>query len=185
MLFNLSNDIAEKTNLAAQEPELVSELDVLIEKFLSETKAVVPLPNPAFDPAMYHPELEGKLTYWDARDCKVVVRDGIAYITNIGRPGILLFPASKHSGASTTTFRIKAKARRYRLGWGMPIPADIDERSTRFTLKSDDWQEVTVHIPSQGQLGMVRLYLRMQEQPVEIDWIEIKSINGKRTRIEF
>jgi arylsulfatase A-like enzyme len=35
-------------------------LDALIEKFLTDTKAVVPVPNPAFDPAKYHPELEGQ-----------------------------------------------------------------------------------------------------------------------------
>ncbi len=59
LLFNLRDDLGEKNNLAAQKPELVAELDALIETFLTETKAVVPVPNPAFDPAKYHPELEG------------------------------------------------------------------------------------------------------------------------------
>jgi len=62
LLFNLRDDLSEKTDLAAQKPELVSELDALIEKFLADTKAVVPVVNPAFDPAKYHPELEGKQT---------------------------------------------------------------------------------------------------------------------------
>ena len=62
LLFNLRDDLGEKNNLAAQRPELVRELDALIEKFLSDTRAVVPVPNPAFDPAQYHPELEGKQT---------------------------------------------------------------------------------------------------------------------------
>jgi arylsulfatase A-like enzyme len=62
MLFNLSDDISEKNNLAKQKPELVTELDALIDSFLSATKAVVPILNPAFDPAKYHPELEGKQT---------------------------------------------------------------------------------------------------------------------------
>jgi hypothetical protein len=185
MLFNLRDDIGEATNLAAQKPQLVTELDALIDTFLSETKAVVPIPNPAFDPAMYHPELEGKLTNWAARDCKAVVSDGIAHITHIGDPGFLMFPASKHSGASTATFRIKAKARPYRLDWGIPRPIEANERSTRFTLKGGDWQEVTVPIPAEGPLGIVRLYLSKQEQPVEIDWFEIKSGNGERTRMEF
>ena len=60
LLFNLRDDLSEKTDLAARKPELVSELDALIEKFLADTKAVVPVVNPAFDPAKYHPELEGK-----------------------------------------------------------------------------------------------------------------------------
>jgi len=62
LLFNLRDDLSEKEDLAARKPELVSELDALIEEFLADTKAVVPVVNPAFDPAKYHPELEGKQT---------------------------------------------------------------------------------------------------------------------------
>lgn len=60
LLFNLRDDLGETNNLAAQRPELVRELDALIEHFLAETGAVVPKPNPAFNPAKYRPELEGK-----------------------------------------------------------------------------------------------------------------------------
>lgn len=60
VLFNLRDDLGEKSNLAGQRPELVSELDALIEGFLAGAKAVVPIPNPAFDPTKYRPELEGK-----------------------------------------------------------------------------------------------------------------------------
>ena len=59
LLYNLQDDIGEKENLALQKPELVTELNVLIDDFLTETDAVVPIPNPEFDPAKYHPELEG------------------------------------------------------------------------------------------------------------------------------
>jgi arylsulfatase A-like enzyme len=60
LLFNLRDDLSETNNLATQKPELVTELDALIETFLNDTKAVVPVPNPAFDPSKYRPELEGK-----------------------------------------------------------------------------------------------------------------------------
>jgi hypothetical protein len=59
LLYNVRDDIGEKENLALQKPELVTELNLLIDDFLSETNAVVPIPNPEFDPAKYHPELEG------------------------------------------------------------------------------------------------------------------------------
>ena len=59
-LFNLREDLGEKNDLAAKEPERVKALDALIEKFLADTKAVVPVPNPAFNPAAYHPEDEGQ-----------------------------------------------------------------------------------------------------------------------------
>lgn len=185
-MFNLSNDIGETTNLAAQKPQLVAALDALIERFLSDTKAVVPVPNPAFDPAKYDPELEGKLTNWEARNCTSVVKDGIVHITtNTSVNASLFFSALKHSGPSTITFRIKAKAGIYNLDWRIPGPIAINDQSVRFTLKGDDWQEVTVQVPARGALGIVRLYLPMQQQPVDIDWIEIRSSNGKLTRTDF
>ncbi len=58
-LYDLKADIGETKNLAAERPELVSELDNLIEEFLMETEAVVPTANPAFDVSKYRPELEG------------------------------------------------------------------------------------------------------------------------------
>jgi arylsulfatase A-like enzyme len=60
LLFDLGKDLGEQHNLAATEPQRVAEMDALIENFLQRTNAVRPVPNPAFDPAKYRPELEGK-----------------------------------------------------------------------------------------------------------------------------
>jgi hypothetical protein len=204
LLFNLRDDLGEKNNLAAQKPELVAELDAMIEKFLLETKAVVPAPNPAFDPAKYHPELEGKqqpkakakapakgkddavpsLQGWKARDCKAAVKDGVLRITDIGDACFLGMSASKHSGPSTARFRIKAKAGSSHFDW-LANGTEGKAHRADFTLKGGDWEDVTVQIPATGPLGIVRLYLPMQEQVIEIDWIEIQSSEGKPTRTEF
>ncbi|MCL5271641.1 MAG: sulfatase-like hydrolase/transferase [bacterium] len=50
-LYNLKDDIGETKNLADAMPDRVKELDALIARFLRETKAVIPIPNPAYDPA--------------------------------------------------------------------------------------------------------------------------------------
>jgi arylsulfatase A-like enzyme len=60
LLFNLRDDLAEQNNLVTKEPHRVRAMDLLIEQFLSETKAVVPVPNPAFNPATYQPQNEGR-----------------------------------------------------------------------------------------------------------------------------
>ena len=49
-LYNLKNDIGETRDLSAEQPDRVKALDALIEKFLADTKAVVPKPNPKFNP---------------------------------------------------------------------------------------------------------------------------------------
>jgi arylsulfatase A-like enzyme len=61
-LFHLREDLGEQHDLAGKFPARVQELDALIEAFLADTGAVVPLPNPNFDPARYDPEAEGKAT---------------------------------------------------------------------------------------------------------------------------
>jgi hypothetical protein len=209
LLFNLREDLGEKNNLAPQKPELVAELDAMIEAFLTDTKAVVPVPNPAFDPAKYRPELEGKqqpkgkakastkpaakgkddgdpaLQGWKARDCKTAVKDGILHLTHIGSEGFLGFAAGKHSGPTTAKFRIKAKAGTSHFDW-LPGGVGSQQKRVDFTLKGGEWEAITVELPAEGPLGIVRLYLPMQEQPVEIDWIELISQNGSQpTRTGF
>lgn len=203
LLFNLREDLGEKNNLAAQKPELVAELDALIETFLADTKAVVPVPNPKFDPAQYHPELEGKsqpkgkakapakdvadpaLQGWKARDCTAKVQNGVLKLTKLGDAAFLGFAAGKHNGPTTLKARIKAQAGTSHVDW---LPQGVEGKAKRsdFTLKGGDWEEITVELPAEGPLGIVRLYLPMQETPVEIDWIELTSKNGsKPTRTGF
>ncbi len=47
-LYNLKDDIGEGKNLAAEKPEIVKELNELINQFLKETQAVVPTRNPKY-----------------------------------------------------------------------------------------------------------------------------------------
>ncbi len=58
-LFHLSQDTAEQTDLSLEQPQKVSELDALIDDFLTSTQAVLPLPNQKFDSSKYRSELEG------------------------------------------------------------------------------------------------------------------------------
>jgi len=60
LLYDLDADIGETTNLADRYPKQVKRMDNLIGEHLKETGAVVPLPNPDFDPEQYRPELIGK-----------------------------------------------------------------------------------------------------------------------------
>lgn len=47
-LYNLKDDIGESNNLAAKMPARVRELNVLLEAFIRDTKAVLPQRNPAY-----------------------------------------------------------------------------------------------------------------------------------------
>lgn len=56
-LYNLKDDLGEMRNLAAGMPEKVKELDHLLDCFLRETRAVLPKPNPKYDPTARRPEV--------------------------------------------------------------------------------------------------------------------------------
>ena len=58
-LYNIKNDISERTDLASFYPEKVAELDKMIEDFLNDTKAPHPVANPAFQLEKYKPEQIG------------------------------------------------------------------------------------------------------------------------------
>jgi arylsulfatase A-like enzyme len=213
LLFNLREDLGEKNNVASQKPELVSELDARITDFLTDTQAVVPIPNPAFDPAKYRPELEGQprlrekpqakpraqpavkddgdpaLQGWKARNCTATVKNGVLRVGNVTDASFLGFAAGKHSGASTVRLRVKAGGGVSHFDW---LPGGVQDQahSVPFTLGGGDWQEIAIEVPATGPLGIVRIYLPKQAQPaetdwIEIDWIEITSKTGKPTRTEF
>ncbi len=50
-LYDLSSDIGESKNLAADQADMVKVMDAMIEDYLEETGAVSPVPNPNFDAA--------------------------------------------------------------------------------------------------------------------------------------
>lgn len=204
LLFNLREDLGEKNDLVAQQSALITELDALIEKFLADTKAVVPVPNPAFDTAQYHPELEGQptpkrkvasqpqaenpddpLQGWKARNCVADVKSGILTVSKLSDASFLGFSAAKHSGPSTVKLRIKAAAGDSHLDW-LPNGLQDKAQTVLYKLTGGDWQELTIAIPATGPLGIVRVYLPKRDHPIEIDWIEIESKpDGKLTRTGF
>jgi arylsulfatase A-like enzyme len=210
-LFNLREDISETKNLASQNPDLVKELDGIIHQFLEETHAVLPMPNPAFDPSKYQPELEGKPTKksdakqkpgktskssvnddsdpalkgWKARGCTAKAAQGILRVSKLVDVSFLGFSANRHSGPSSVTMRIQAQPGESHIDW-LPGGTQDKAQSVAFKIESNDWQEITVAIPASGPLGIVRVYLPKQATPIEIDWIEIVSkANSHTTRSDF
>ncbi len=185
-LYNLKDDLGETTDLSAAQPERVKELDARITKFLADTRAVVPLPNPAWrvdapagDPAKSEAAAD-PLDGWKARSCEASVAEGIVTVKGTGAAPFLGFGAGRMAGATV----VKLRARSTSDGTGkiewLPKPQAADEaKSVPFELTGGDWQEVSVKVPAEGPLGILRVYLPAQKEPVMLDWIEIQ--NGKTT----
>jgi hypothetical protein len=159
-------------------------LNDLISGFLRDTEAVVPVRNPAYDPDTANPDpLQG----WKARGCEATVRDGA--VTVIGKSNAPFLGVALGRIQGPAVLRLRARSRcggEGKIEW---LPAGTagrpgDARSVPFTMPEGDWHELRVDVPGQGRLGIVRVYLPAQEQPVEIDWIELAA-GGKPRKWDF
>lgn len=191
-LFNIATDLSEKTDLAAQEPQRVKELDARIEAFLRETHAVLPLPNPAFNPAAYRPELEGvqqkelpkpgpeAQTDWKARNCTVTFTNGAVTVRGTSDAPFLGFPAGNSQGPAIVRLRARAAASGPGRVEVVPAAGQSFAQSVPFELKGGDWQVLKVDVPATFPLNIMRIYLPAQKQPVEVNWVELKTASEKQ-----
>ena len=175
-------NIGESSNVAHAEPRRVRELNALIDGFLKDTDAVVPVRNPGYGKAVA--EAGDPLQGWKARQCEAVIRDGIVTVTPTARgvePFLGVAPGAR--GPSVVTFRVRGKkGGAGKVEWLKPAGDGKagSPRSVPFTVEPGEWQSVSVAIPEQGPLGIVRLYLPAQQQAVELDWVELKGAGSSR-----
>ncbi len=178
-LFNLKDDIGESKNLAAAMPEKVRELDALIDAFVRDTRALYPRPNPAYkapDPA----------TGLVPKSCKAAVVPGALRVEAEGQASFLGTAAVKHAGPLTLKLRARSAAGGPgRVQWVVQGKEDFNApgQTVPFDLPAGEkWQDITVTVPVNGPLRIVRLYLPADRSPVEIASIRWLDAAGKPVR---
>lgn len=171
-LYNLEDDLSETTNLAAQQPERVKELDALIDGFLAETRPVLPKPNPAYDPAAVL--LDG---WWAVRGGSVTVRDGsLAFDATGGLATLAVMSLKAGSGPVAVSWRMRSTAGGpVRAFWNNPGEGSFKaERAVAVPFAHDgEWHEVTVTLPVTGVLNGIRIDPCNSPGAVAIDWIRV------------
>ena len=188
-LYNLKDDLGEANNRAAEKPELTKELNGMISNFLKETDAVIPKLNPNYSkdvaakPAAKTGE-KALLDGWTARKCDASVKDGI--LTMIGKSEL---PFLGIGAASHGPGEIKLKARCANGGdgkieWIEPGKTQETAKSVPFKLNPGDWQEIVIKLPADATIGILRVYLPAEKQPVELDWVDLKT-EKKSKRWDF
>lgn len=190
-LYNLRDDLSEANDLSARMPEKVKELSTLIESFLADTGATYPRPNPAYKPtaAKVAPKSTDPLNGWKERGCKATLADGILSMKATGRPGtaFLGHGMARLSGPAVVKLRVRSETG----GTGKIdcLPNTSADPSvvisTPLEIKAGDWQELKLDLSTTGALGTLRLYLPVNDKPVEIDSIEIAPVKGKAQRWDF
>lgn len=194
LLYDLSKDPGETTNLAEASPGLVAELDGLIDAFLKETKAVVPIPNPAFDPAKYRPEMEGKQQpkgkakagaksgWTTSQQARLERRDGLTVIVSSGGdPWISAKVPAGAAGPFTLALRLRGKAKGTALVYhATPEDPGYDKlRTVLVDLKHDgSAQDFEVALPS-SRLRSLRLDPASGPGEIVIERLELRDAAGR------
>ncbi len=174
-LYNLRDDLGETKNLAEKMPDKVRELDALIDGFLKDTGALVPIPNPAFEastPAKGKKKSADPLQGWVPKNCKATIVDGALRVEAEGRNPFIAFARLDQTGPATLRLQTRTSSGgpgrvQWRTAGQEQFPAD--GQTVSFVLPaSGEWRDTSVEMPVSGQLIHLRLYLPAEKAPVEI-----------------
>ncbi len=201
-LFDLSQDIGEQHNLAADHPDHVQRLDSLIDAYIAEANVIIPAANPKFDASQYDPSKIGiqeggfkmppapksdpqpvttfkdpLLKDWLVKNGKVSIEDGILSIGYTTRPAYLA--NAKTNTTAPTQLKLRTRGQgtgniQWRLDGQTDFPTD---QSQSYQVKSSDWQEITIPITSEGRVMQIRIFppISKSHPTAELDWIDIGS----------
>jgi arylsulfatase A-like enzyme len=177
-LYNLKEDIGEKTNLADQYPQKVIELDKLIDGFLANTGALTPQPNPAY---------QAELKCWQgSNDSRVFYQDGKLILTATGNdPFIFTYDVPLVSNPMRLKFKLRSEIQ----GSGFFFYADdratgfSPDKKIAFETNSDgQWREYTMDFLPEGQLKGLRLDPGNAAGRAELEWISLERKYGEVLR---
>ncbi|TVP94606.1 MAG: N-acetylgalactosamine 6-sulfate sulfatase (GALNS) [Planctomycetaceae bacterium] len=169
-LYHLKDDIGERHDRSAEHPELVRELDELIDRFLEATAAVVPLPNPRYDPTAPPPPPRTRRPAASAPPAsrpappRKIGRWNVSGDTSLERVGETLKLISKGGDPWIATtdlpqdlrgpFRVRLRLRSTAAGPAMLYyrttehPQFHRDQTVRFDLRHDGtWQDHEIQLP--------------------------------------
>jgi arylsulfatase A-like enzyme len=180
-LYQLGEDIGESRNLAASRPEIVRELDALIDRHFAETGALVPRANPAFNAtaAVAARPLGG----WVPKGCTAAAgKQGGLVVTGtspkpfLGRAGLKL--------AGPVTLAIEGNGSGpARVQWRTLEQEEFPEQGQveEFSLAAGT-TTVTIDAPS---IAHLRLYLPARQAPVTLEAIDLRPADGRPVSTRF
>ena len=182
-LYNLTRDIGETRNLADQMPDKVKTLDALLARHLAETKALIPFPNPSYDPKAVHPAKVKPVHGWrPSQHAKLSVQHGVMRVECTGGDPFLHTTAVPAVvGPHVLKVRLKCATKGGGAAFWNTVRARQFHRSRRidFPLKHDgQWHEHALELPVKARLVGLRLDPGAAPGLVEIDWIRLCRPDG-------
>jgi arylsulfatase A-like enzyme len=190
-LYNLQDDLGESKNLAKELPDKVRELDALIDGFLKDTKALAPKPNPDYQTTATTPAAKtggtAAIAGWVPKSCTTELKDGALVVTGDGKSPFIAKTGLKLSGPVTLRLHSRSAGGAAKVQWRTTGQEQFlsTGQTVDFVLPAgSEWTDIAVELPVKGSLQHLRLYLPAQ-QPVALDWIELKPTQSSPQRWEF
>jgi len=176
-LYSLRDDIGETVNLAAKHPQLVTELDALMTRHLQTTGALVPRPNPAYDPKSR--PVDG----WQGlRATSMTKANGALQLTATEyRTQMQNRTVKAVSGDLRVQFRMRGKAGANGIFyWSSDqTPQFVPERRVMFNTTFDgDWHDYDLAFTPKGTLDGLRLDASTLPTTLELDWLRLCKADG-------
>ncbi len=188
-LYNLRDDLSEAKNLAAAEPARAKELDALIDGFLADTGALFPQPNPAFKATAAKPATAtgpddgtGPIAGWKLRGVTATTTGDGVRLQGSGRAPFLGTAKYKLIGPAEVRLRVRAPAGGPgQVHWRLADETDFSaEHAVKFDLPAgDEWRNVTVAAPAQGNVAQWRVFLPADKGAVELSTLEVRKSASK------
>jgi len=155
-LYNLREDIGETRDRAVDEPARVEAMGAKLARHLAETHALLPRPNPAYDPAL-NVEIAG---WRPLRDAGLRAGAGHAVIlSRSGDPQIGTAFDPPVTGPLKVVVRMKSSSRgEGAVYWTHGSQRYVKQRGTFFTPVHDgQWHDYALDLPAEGKVSGLRL----------------------------
>jgi arylsulfatase A-like enzyme len=210
-LYNVVEDLGEKNDLKEAYPEVVKRLDRMIEDHIHDAGAVVPLPNPDFDPEQYHPENIGRpVSQRNAADEPKEKSGGQSKAKPIAEPQgeasdivdgwVASGELFQKEGTAVIKCPSNFRVHEFKPLKGGPFTLKFRMKSTAsgkssifynkpsretlvpYPIEHDGaFHEYTIDIPAET-LKDLRINASKAEGTIEVDWIRILGKDGKTVR---
>jgi hypothetical protein len=166
-------------------PDQVAKLEKLIERFIAETGANAPIPNPVWkEPGSTKLSVAKKTSDGLVpRQATLSIVPGALEVTGTGARPFLGTAQARFAGPLKVRIEMKASG-----GGGGQVQWRTDEQGDfpkggqvlDYTLSaSEDWQEISLDLPVEGRAGTIRLYLPAAKgQMVAIRGYRIEGSDG-------
>ena len=176
-LYNLADDLGETNNLADAMPDKVKELDALIRRHLDETQALVPKPNPAYDPT------RGPVAGWHPSSfCKLSARDGRLVVESTGGdPNLSTGNVPAVSGELVMKLRVRSTSRGAAHFYWATQKGPRFRREVRLDLPIEhdgQWHEHAIEFTADSTLRAVRIDPSSAPGRIEFDRISLCRPDG-------